>query len=85
MKIKTLPFAILLLCAMSSCKSYRLEKEYKEKWEKYRTFMYRSNFKQCFVDSSRKYGSLYSEIMGWGPTDVNTVDTITVNAPAVCE
>jgi len=47
--------------------------------------MYRSNFKQCFVDSSRKYGLLYREIMGWKPVDVNAIDTVTVNEPAVCE
>ena len=76
--------AMLLLCAVSSC-NYRLKQEYKEKHQKYRTLMYRSNFKQCFVDSSRKYGLLYREIMGWKPVDVNAIDTVTVNEPAVCE
>lgn len=57
---------------------------YKEKHEKYRTLMYRTNFKQCFVDSCSKYGKLYRSAMGWEPVNMNDVDTVTVNEPAIC-
>ena len=80
--------AMLLLCAVfSSCKSYRLKNEYKEKHDKYRTLMYRSNFEKCFVDSSRKYGLLYDSMLGIKEDEViNWLDTATVNEPTpVCK
>lgn len=80
--------AILLLCAVFlSCKSYRLKQEYKEKHDKYRTLMYRSNFEKCFVDSSRKYGLLYDSMLGIKPNEVvNFLDTVTVDEPTpVCK
>lgn len=79
---------ILLLCAvLSSCEHYRLKKEYKEKHDKYRTLMYRTNFQQCFVDSSRKYGLLYDSMLGRKPNEVvNWLDTVTINEPTpVCK
>jgi len=81
--------AILLLCAVSSCgnlfEKEHLKIEYKEKHEKYRTLMYRSNFKQCFVDSCRKYGLLYNKSIGLEEINPNAVDTVTVNEQAVCQ
>jgi len=81
--------AILLLAAVlvSSCENSRLKNEYKEKHDKYRTLMYRSNFEKCFVDSSRKYGLLYDSMLGIKKYDVtNWVDTVTISEPTpVCK
>lgn len=79
--------AMMLMCAfLSSCEHKRLTNEYKEKHDKYRTLMYRSNFEKCFVDSCRKYGLLYDSIIGLNKIDVNNLDTISVNDPTpVCK
>ncbi len=61
------------------------ENEYKEKHDKYRTLMYRTNFEKCFVDSCRKYGLLYEASLGIKETDFTSVDTIPVNEPAFCK
>ena len=49
--------------------------------------MYRTNFKQCFVDSCRKYGLLYDSILGIKQENeiVNWLDTIPTNEPNVCQ
>ena len=89
--MKKLLFIGMIASIMIGCdeiseavKENPLKAEYKQKWEKYRTLWYRSNFKQCFKDSSIKYSHLYDSIMGWKPIDVSRVDTVPVNETVDC-
>lgn len=52
--------------------------------DKYRTFWYRTN-KECFYDSTRKYGLLLDSALGMKPINISYVDTVTINEKATCK
>lgn len=79
--MKKLLISIIVLATLISCK----QNEFKEKHDKYRTLMYRSNFKQCFVDSCRKYGLLYDSVLGFvNKSSARHIDTIPFNGREDC-
>lgn len=57
--------------------------KYSSLHEKYRTFWYRTE-KECFYDSTRKYGLLYDSLTHYDESQLLKVDTTAFNEPAKC-